>query len=147
MSEGSIAPLSGAVVQQTSSSATAYHADFMAFTFRAAQGVEGVTPFGSNTCSKNVGAGTPDFAYSVAANALAHSALSQPNLPGGAGMFYPGGGATPPATTLTLSTGCSESFPSVVGDYTTGAARMRAAIPVGISGKNYGDVTESWATS
>ena len=142
MSAVSLQPLHGAVSLGTA----AYVADYNAFTLRAAQGVEGVTPFGANTCSKNVGAGTPDFAFSVSAAALAHASATAPGLPGGAGMFVPNGfgGAT---STFTLDTGVTEACTMVVADYTTGVARMRAAVPVGITGKNYSDVTEVWAVS
>jgi hypothetical protein len=147
MSAKSIAPIAGAVSITTGASPSAFVADFMAFTFRAAQGVEGVTPFGSNTCSKNLGAGTPDFAYSVSANALYGAAGTAPGLPGGTAMFHPGASTGAGVTVLTLGSGILESFPSVIADFTTGAARMRAAVPEGISGKNSGDCTETWATS
>lgn len=137
MAAASLVPKNGAIVLGS------YVMDFNAFTIRAAQGVEGVTPFGSNTCSKNVGAGTPDFAFSISAAALAHAVNTPPALPGATGMFIPTG----LSATLTLDTGVTEACSIVVGDFSTGVARMRAAVPVSISGKNYGDVTETWATT
>ena len=137
MSTANVAPLHGAVALGT------YLADFNAFRIRAAQGVESVTPFGSNTCSKNLGAGTPDFAFSISAALLYGTTATNPNIIGGAGMFNPHG----LAGTFTLGTGCSLASGVVVGDADMGAARMRAAEPIAINGKNYDDPVLTWATS
>lgn len=120
-----------------------YVADFNSFGLEAAQAVEGVTPYGANTCSVNVGSGTPDFRVSIGAAALGHVSGSNPQLPGGSGMFLNVG----LATTLTLDTGVSWGFNMVTSRFAIGHGRMRAAVPVSISGANGNDVVETWATS
>jgi hypothetical protein len=145
MATRSIAPLNGAVVLG------GYVADFNAFRVRIAQGVEGVTPFGANTCSKNVGAGTPDFSFTISAALLCGTVPAKPVLTDGTGIWKPSGvGNTAndgTSSVFTLGTGVSLSCDCVLADFDTGAARMRAAEPVALSGKNYGDVIEAWATT
>ena len=138
MAQASLVPRNGSITLGN------YVADFNAFTLRVAQGVEGVTPFGTNKASKNVGAGTPDLAFSVSAAALAGGGTGAPGL-GGYATGTPQGMWSPSHTcVLQLDTGITESFGAVVGDYSIGVARMRAAVPVSISGKNAGEITEVW---
>ena len=142
MAASSVAPLTGAVVLGS------YLADYNAFRLRFAQGVEGVTPFGSNKCSKNMGAGTPDMAFSISAAILAHTSATKPGLDDGTHMFTPNGVGSSGAGTssvFTLSNGITFSCDAVVADVDLGAARMRAAIPIAISGKNAGEFVEAWA--
>lgn len=144
MAVKSPAPLTGGVMLG------AYAADFNAFRLRFAQGVEGVTPFGTNKCSKNVGAGTPDMAFSVSAAILVGSTASKPGLDDGAHIFLPAGvGSTGTGTSslFTLSAGVTIQCDAVVADCDLGAARMRAAIPIAISGKNAGEFVEAWVTT
>lgn len=137
-SASSVAPLTGAVVLGS------YVADYNAFRLRFAQGVEGVTPFGANKCSKNMGAGTPDMAFSISAAILAHTAGTKPGLDDGTHMFLPAG---QPSSVFTLSTGITFTTDAVVADVDLGAARMRAAIPIALSGKNAGEFVEAWLST
>lgn len=137
MASSSLVPKNGSIVLGT------YAADFNAFTLRFAQSIEGCTPFGSNINSKNVGAGTCDCAWSISAAALAHGTGNKPGIDGaGANIFAATGLAT---STFQLDTGITMGMTAVVGEWSVGVARMRAVVPVSISGKNYGDIIESWS--
>jgi hypothetical protein len=139
MASASLVPKNGAIALGT------YVADYNAFTIRAAQSIEGVTPFGAAVNAKNVAAGTVDIAWSISAAALAHATGTKPGIDNsGAAIFAPTGLAS---TLFTLDTGVTLGMTAVVGDWSIGVARMRAAVPISISGKNYGDCTETWAVS
>jgi hypothetical protein len=129
----SLIPKNGAV------SYGSFVADYNAFEITANQSVESVTPYGANTCSKNVGNGTPDFDFSISAFALAHAASTPAALPS-----MSASGVT---TTFTLDTGVTEACSMVASRISLGHGRMRAAVPYNITGKNGGDVTETWAVT
>ncbi len=134
MASSSPIPKNGAVVYGT------LVADYNAFDIDASQMVEDVTPYGVNVCAKNVGNGTNTFAISIQAYALAHASLTPPGFgtaPSGAGV----------STTLTIDTGVSEAMTVVQASFRISTGRMRAAVPYNISGRNGGDVSETWATS
>lgn len=139
MASASLVPKNGSIVLGT------YTADFNAFTVRAAQAVEGATPFGSNFLAKNVGSGTPSVAWSIAACGLAHGTGNKPGLDGaGANIFAPTGLAS---SVFTMDTGITFTFTATVAEWSIGTARMRAIQPVAISGANYGDITEAWSVT
>lgn len=133
MASSSLIPKNGAVTFGSQV------ADFASFDITAGQSVEPVTPYGLNTCTKNVGSGTPDFSFNIGAFALKGAS----NTP----LGMPAITATGSAMTLTLDTGVSEACTAVVQSIRIGHGRMRAAVPVAFSLKNYGDVTEVWAAS
>jgi len=114
--------------------------DFHAFSIEQMQSVEEVTPYGMNVASKNVGNGTPDFDISIQAYAL-EGATNTPPLFGSATAA---GGY---AATLTIDTGVSEACQLVIARFGLSTGRMRAAVPYAISGKNGGDMVETWAVS
>lgn len=117
-------------------------ANFNSYTIDAAMAVEGITPYGSNKWSVNVGSGTPDARVSIGAAWMAHAANTAPDFQN-ISMFA----ATGLSTTLTLDTGCTEAFNLVVSRFSLGHARMRAAVGVSIAGANAGEFTETYATS
>lgn len=133
MPAASLVPKNGAIVLGT------MLADFNAFDIESAQVVEGCTPYGVNTCSKNVGNGTPDFTINITAYALAHSTNTAPNLPGleAAGL----------ALTATLDTGVTEACQAIRQRERISHGRMRATVPRAMTLKNGGDVTETWVTT
>lgn len=139
MASASLVPKNGAIALGT------YVADHNAFTIRAAQAVENCTPFGANINTKNVGSGTCGVAWSISSCALAHAAGTKPGIDGaGANLFAATGLAT---SLFTLDTGVTLGMTAVVAEWSVGVARMRAVVPVSISGANYGDITETWAIS
>lgn len=133
MSATSLVPKNGAV------SFGSFVADYNAFEIDMMQATENVTPYGANTCSKNVGNGTPDFSFAITAYALAHATNTPPTIaaPVAAGV----------STTFTLDTGVTEACTMVQAGIRISHGRMRAAVPYAITGKNYGDITETWPTS
>lgn len=118
---------------------TGYVMDFNSFSIRSSQSVEGVTPYGANTMSKNVGSGTPDWNISIGAFALAHNTGTPPALTSLAGAGV--------ALTLTIDTGLTEAGGMVIESIELQHGRMRAAVPVALQGKNAGEFTETWATT
>ncbi len=115
-------------------------ADYNAFDIDASQMVEDVTPYGGNICAKNVGNGTNTFAVSIQAYALKGVANTPPlfgTAPSGSGV----------STTLTIDTGVSEAMTVVQASFRLSTGRMRAAVPYNISGRNGGDVSETWAVT
>lgn len=114
-------------------------ADFAAFDIASMQSVETVTPYGANTCSKNVGSGTPDFTINVGAFALAH-ATSTP-------LAMPTLAAAGSSAVLTLDTGVTETLTAITQQIKVSHARMRGAVPVAFTLRNAGDVVEAWITS
>lgn len=117
-----------------------FTAEYNAFQITASQNTENVTPYGTNVASVNVGSGTPDFDFTISAFAGAHGTGSAPGL----GAAIPAQGS---ATTFTLDTGVTEAVVMVVSRIQLSHGRMRAAVPYDITGKNFGDVTETWAVS
>ncbi len=133
MASASLIPKNGAV------SIGALVADFASFDMTSSQATENVTPYGANTCSKNVGSGTPTFTFNVGAFALAHAS----NTP----LAMPALSATGASSTFTLDTGVTEACTAITQSIRVGHGRMRAAVPVALSLVNAGDVTETWASS
>lgn len=141
MSATPLVPKNGAVAYGS------FIADFNAFDITASQSVENVTPYGTNTCSANTGNGTPDFDFSISAFAEAHGSNTPPLLPGGSNAATSAFYALGQTATFTLDTGVTEACTMVVSRVSLSHGRMRAAVPYNITGKNFGDVTETWATS
>ncbi len=124
---------------------TGFLADYAAFEITGQQSVEGVTPYGSNTCSVNVGSGTPDFTFNISAFAGAHatgSAAGLGSVSGAAPGAFSSGGV---ATTFTLDTGVTEACGMINSEVKISHARMRGAVPYNITGKNAGELVEVWA--
>jgi hypothetical protein len=133
MAASSLIPKNGAVAIGT------MVADFASFEIESKQSVETVTPYGTNLDSKNVGNGTADFTVNVGAFAEAHSAataLGMPTL-----------GATGSTCTFTLDTGVTEAGTFIIESMKVSHARMRGAVPLAITLRNAGDVTEAWIAS
>jgi hypothetical protein len=129
--------------------------DFASFDIDAGQAVDVVTPYGSGTCSKNVGSGTPDFVFTIGAFGLQGATTAAPQLPGvalgattGLSLFLGGSGTgQTQAATFTLDTGCTESCNVVTNRFRLSHARMRGFAPIALTCKNANDITESWITS
>lgn len=133
----SLIPKNGAVAYGN------YVADYASFDIDVTQAVDNTTPYGTNVCAKHTGSGTPAFQFNIGAFALAHTTSTQPNLPS-TNTIFTSLGAT---CTLTLDTGCTETFTGIVERFRIGHARMRGFVPIGITLRNSGEVTEAWATS
>lgn len=136
----SLRPNTGAVAYGS------YSADYASFDIDAGQAVDNVTPYGSNISTKNIGSGTPDFSFNIGAFATRQTASSQPHLSDTSTIFSYGG-ATCTLTLDSSTTSCSYSFTGIVQRFRIGHARMRGFVPVGISLRNAGEVTESWQVS
>src|SRR5690349_218009 len=115
MASSPLIPKNGAVTL------AGYLMDFASFDLESAMSVENVTPYGSNTCSKNIGSGTPDFSASVGAFALAHTTSTPLKMDTLA--------ATGAAAVFTLDTGVSEAATMVVQSLRVSHARMRGSVP------------------
>ena len=138
MAASSLIPKNGAVAYGS------YLADFASFDIDGQQAVDNVTPYGTNSLSKNVGSGTPTFTYNIGAFALKGTTGNNPNLPG-TNTIFSSGGAT---CTLTLDgTSCTEAFTGIVERFRIGHARMRGFVPIGITLRNAGEMTETWAVT
>lgn len=133
MAQGSLIPKNGAVV------AAGITADYNNFEIESKQAVEDVTPYGTNTCAKHTGSGTPAFTVNIGAFALAHAA--------GTPLALPVLGATGAAATFTLDTGVTETGTFITESIKVTHGRMRAAVPVAMVLQNGGDVTEAWIAS
>ncbi len=138
MAASSLVPKNGAVAYGS------YIADFASFDIDGSQAVDNVTPYGSNTCAKHVGSGTPAFQFNIGAFALKGTTGTSPNLPG-TNTIFSSGGAT---CTLTLDgTSVTEAFTGIVERFRIGHARMRGFVPIGITMRNAGELVETWAVS
>jgi hypothetical protein len=133
MAQVSLVPKNGAITL------TGYLMDFQSFSLRVAQSVENVTPYGANKMTKNVGNGTPDWNISIGAFALAHAS--------GTPLALDTLSAVGAALVATLDTGVTETGALVIESLDLQHSRLRAAVPVAISGKNYGDFVEVWAAT
>lgn len=129
-----------------------YDCDFASFDIEAFTAVDNVTPFGTNTCTKNVSSATPDFTFNIGAFALAHATATAPNYAGATTTTlapgFSGAGAT---LTLTIDTGVNVSCPAILNRHRLSVARMRGYVPIAMTLKNGGptggEITETWSTS
>lgn len=133
MAQSVLIPKNGAVV------AAGLTADYNSFDIESSQATEVITPYGTNTCSKSAGSGTPQFTVTVNAFALAHATGTAPNMPGLV--------ATGATATFTLDTGVSEAGTFITEKIRISHGRMKAAVPITLNLVNAGDVTETWATA
>lgn len=138
MASASLVPKNGAVSLSYGTNTVA--ADFNSFDIGSSQVVENVTPYGANTCTKNVGNGTPDFDFTIQAFALKGASGTAPSTITG----LSGGTAS---ATFTLDTSCTLSGSLMVQSIRLSHGRMKAAVGLTISAKNAGDITESWSVS
>jgi hypothetical protein len=137
MAVSSLVPKNGAIAYG------GYVADFASFDIDGSQAVDNVTPYGTNTCSKNVGSGTPTFTFNVGAFALAHATNTPFNLPGTSTIFSSGGATA----TFTLDTGVTESGTVITERFRVSHARMRGYVPIAITARNGAEITEVYATT
>ena len=124
-------------------------ADFASFDVDAGQAVDNVTPYGSNTCTVNVGSGTPDFVFNVGAFGLVHGATTYPNLAnntggtsGTSGTAFSSGGAS---ATFTLDSNTTYSGTVILQRFRISHARMRGFVPLAMTFRNSAEITEAWA--
>jgi hypothetical protein len=142
MPASSLIPKNGAITYGS------YSCDFASFDIEVSQAVDNVTPYGTNTCTKNVGNGTPDFVFNVGAFALAHATSTPPNYVGATTSgFAPGFNASGGAMTLTLDTGVSVGCMGILQRHRISHARMRGYVPIAMTLHNGAEITETWATS
>lgn len=138
----SLIPKNGAVTFGT------YACDFASFDIEAMTAIDNVTPYGTNLSSKNVSSATPDFTFNIGAFALAHATGSAPNYVGATTAgFAPGFGTAGGALTLTLDTGVSVGCTGLLQRHRISEARLRGYVPVALTVKNAGEITETWATT
>ena len=132
------------IVQSVGTSTATLTADFNSFEIETSQSVEDVTPYGSNKMAKNVGSGTPTMMVTVGAFALKGASTSPEYFGVVSSAVMGGGGAT---CTFTLDSSLTETGTFVIERKRLTHARMRAAVPLTLTLRNYGDITETWVTS
>lgn len=134
MAATSLAPLNGAVT------VTGKVYDYNNFTIESDQMVDDVTPYGANVMAKHVGNGTPSLSVTIGAFCLKGAT----GTPAGLCSAPATGGVS---TTLTLDTGVTEAGLLVIAKIRVEHGRMRAAVPISLSGSQAGDWTETWPTT